>query len=385
MPLISPRHLVGALATFWLAATLPAQRPVYTVGGASPNFTSLPTAIAAVPPGAIVVVRPGVHVGFTTNKPLRVLLDFDAASGVIQPPAGAGYAISLDGVAGADGFVLVGRGAPILPGLIGGIRVVNTSASVVIEGVAVAATSPRSGLEVQNAAAVHVRRSVLAGAPGLQVQIANFSISECVVLSSVGVGAVLYNTRFDAVRTFFSGANQPALRLFDCVGRISSDGSTTISSVAAVGLAVSPLEAWDSDLQFDPARIGLVANGTTPPFVRVGGVFKDEEVPTLVTSQVLPGLPATVRMTSASPRIGAVVLGEMLSTPAVFEFTNVWVNTIAGPVVAAVGICDAAGLVSQTVIPNSPVLRGNVFCLQGVVWQPHGWPVLSGPGLWAVL
>ncbi|MBL8755730.1 MAG: hypothetical protein JNK15_20710, partial [Planctomycetes bacterium] len=53
--------------------------------------------------------------------------------------------------------------------------------------------------------------------------------------------------------------------------------------------------------------------------------------------------------------------------------------------IAAMGIADPAGMVFQTAISTSPALRGQVYCLQGVVWEANGWPVLSGPGLWPIL
>lgn len=381
----SPRPLVFALATGLVAGVLASQRPVYTVGGVNPSFTSLPVAVATVPAGSILVVRPGVHTGFTTNKPLRIVLDWDGANGAIQPAAGAAYTISIQGLLAGDDFVLVGRGAPIAPGALGAIRIANAMSPVVIESVVLTSLGTHTGLEVHDAPAVHVRRSVIGGTPALQLQYTNASLSECVVLSLGGVGAVAYRSRFDSVRTFFTGTNQPALRLLDCVARIASDGTTTINTAAAATLPVSPLEAFDCDLQFDPARIGLVPVGATPPLTMVNCTLADDEVPTLITSPAPPGVPATVRMTSGTPRPGVVVLGEVLASPVFFAFTNIWVNTITAPLVAAVGICDTAGLTSQTMIPASPALRGAVFSLQGVVWEPNGWPVLSGPGLWVCL
>lgn len=381
----SPRRLTSLLAVCTIAGSLCAQRPVFTVGGVSPNFTSLPAAVAAVPAGAILVVRPGVHTGFATNKPLRVLLDFDAGSGSIQPAPGANYTIAINNLLAGDEFVLVGRGAAIVPGALGSMRIFQAASPVVIEGITMTVATLRSGLEIQNAPAVHVRRSVLSGIPALQVEFANFSISESVVLGQFGIGAVVADSRFEGVRTFFSGTNQPALRFLNSVARLSSDGSTVINSVAPPTAALSPLEAFDSQLQFDPARIGLVPVGTYPPLTSLFSLLLSDEVPTLVSSPAPPGLPATVRMTSHMPRIGAVVLGETLPAPALFQFTNIWVNTINAPLVVAVGLCDSLGLTTQVAIPSSPVLRGVVWCTQGVVWNPDGWPVLSGPALLAVL
>ncbi|MCA8952347.1 MAG: hypothetical protein KDE27_22750, partial [Planctomycetes bacterium] len=112
-------------------STAKAQRTVITVGGANPSFSNLPAAVAAAAPGSVLVVRPGTHDGFTTNKPLRVVLDFTAQTGSIVAPAGATYAIEVSGLSGNQEFALVGRGARIHGGALGGIRVSNTAGRVV--------------------------------------------------------------------------------------------------------------------------------------------------------------------------------------------------------------------------------------------------------------
>lgn len=363
-------------------ASARAQRPVFTVGGSNPSFATLPAAVAAVPPGSVLEVRPGAHVGFTTSKPLRIELDFDAANGVVQAPPGAAYTIVVTGLPAGDEFVLAGRGALLLPGSLGVVRVANAAAPVVIEGVS-AAGAGAIGLDVHNATAVHARRSVLGGTPGLQAQLANIVVSECVVLASLGVGAIAYLAHFEAARTYFSGVNQAALRLIQCTGRLASDGSTTIAAVALPGVPVAPLEAIDSVLQLDDDRIGLVPNGSTPPFARTGGSWRDQEVPTLITTPAPPGAIASVRMTSSAPHPGAILLGLLRGAPVAFDGANIW----ADPqllLVSALGVCDANGLTATTAIPATPVVLGAVFCQQGIVWQPGG-AVLSAPGLWIAL
>lgn len=385
MPFHSPRRSTGGLALGLLAAWLPAQRPVFTVGGANPNYTSLPAAVAAVPPGSILVVRPGNHTGFTTNKPLRVLLDFDVQGGTVAPPAGAAYAISITGLPPGEGFVLVGRGANVPAGTIGAIRVAHCAGPVVIEGLTATVANLRTGLEVQDATAVHVRRTVLGGSPALQTSLANFTISESVVISTLGLGAVAYETRFEAVRTFFAGTGQPALRFFGSTARLSSDGTSSIWSAVPSTVSVSPIEAFDSQLQFHPERIGLAPNAASVGITLVNSVLRGEEVPTLVTTSAVPGQTATMRMSSQQPRLGAVLLGEAFATPVWFDLGNIWVNTLAPNQLATLGVVDPAGLQYQTLIPATPALRGNVFCLQGVVWEANWSPVLSGPGFWSVL
>jgi hypothetical protein len=206
-----------------------------------------------------------------------------------------------------------------------------------------------------------------------------------VVLSPLGLGAVAYESQFESVRTFFTGSGQPAVRLLGCRARFASDGSTVIQSLVPATIAVSPIEAFDSALQLHPDRIGLLPNAASTGLTLVNSVLRSEEVPTLVATPAVPGEVATMRMTSHQPRLGAVLLGGMAGNPFWFDLGNIWIDTIGPTQIAAMGIADPAGMVFQTVVSTSPALRGQVFCLQGVVWEANGWPVLSGPGLWPIL
>jgi hypothetical protein len=380
----SPRGAFG-LAVCLLIGAVSAQRPIFTVGGSAPDFTSLPAAVSAVPPGSILVVGPGTWTGFTTAKPLRIVFDFAGPNGAIVPPAGAGYAIRVQGLPPGDEFVLEGRGSTVATGGIGAIRIANCFGPVILDGLNVAPSGNRLGLDVQNANAVHARRSVFAGAPGLQVEYANLTLSECIVLGTSGVGAYGYNARFDATRTFFSGVAQPALRLFDCAVRIASDGSSTIAVGGAGTEPVSAIEAFECQLQFDATRIGLLPANGAPGLAQLGSVVQNDDVPTLTASVAPAGSLATARMVSNTPRPGLVVLGGLLPSPVLFDLTNIFVDTVTAPTVAAIGICDATGLVASAQIPTTAAVIGTVTCLQGVVWQPSGWPVLSSPALWVVL
>jgi hypothetical protein len=101
--------LVAALAVL-AAAPLQAQRPVFTVGGTGADYATLTAAVAGAPPGAMLLVRSGAHTGFTTNKPLVVLLDFAAGSGAtVSAAPGAPFAIRIDGLPAGQQFVLAGR------------------------------------------------------------------------------------------------------------------------------------------------------------------------------------------------------------------------------------------------------------------------------------
>lgn len=379
---LSPSQIVFAFGL--LATAGGAQRPIFTVGGASPNFADLPAAIAGVPAGSVLVVRPGNYAGFTTSKPLRIVLAWSGPGSSIQPAAGSAYAITVSGLPSGDEFALVGSGSTIAAGSLGGIRVINTNAPVLLAGLNVVATGGRTGLDIQYVGSLHARNCVFAGGTGLQADWANLTLSECIVIGT-GAGAVVNRSVFDVGRTFVSGNAQPALRCFDSSIRIASDGTTTIAVTGAPTIPISAIEGWLCPMQFDPTRIGLMPANGAPGVAQFGGYLLTDDVPTLTASPAPLGAIATARLHSNTVRPGMVVLGNLLGAPIPFQLANIFVDTVNAPIVAAIGLCGPTGLVAQTVIPPTTSVLGVVQCLQGVVWQPNGVPVLSAPALWITL
>jgi len=377
-------RLVGPAITAVLVSVLAAQRPVFTVGGVSPDFTSLPAAVAAVPPGSIVVVRPGLHLGFATSKPLRVVLDFGGAAGAIQAPAGAPYTIAVTNLPAGDEFVLLGRDATILGGAVGGMRFANCVAPVVVERVYDVADPGGLGVSIDNCAAVHLRRSVFSGIVGIDAQFADVAISECVVLASAGPGAVFADSRCESARTFFTGWSQPGVRLLQSTARFANDGNAAIG-VAGTSAPVAAIEAVGSQLQFDPATLSLLPANGAPGLLRVGGVHFADDVPTLTTSIAAPGTTATVTLRSNTPRLGMIFFGGLLPTPFPFGLSSIFVDIGPSPIVIALGLCTPTGITVPASIPTSPALHGAMWCLQGGVQGANGDPLLSGPGLWIAL
>jgi len=226
---------------------------------------------------------------------------------------------------------------------------------------------------------------VLGGTPAVNAQHTSFVASECVLLSPFGAAAIAYNAHFEAARTFFTSTGQPALRLFDCVSRLASDGSTAMTVLGPGIGPVAALETIGGSLQFEPATVGLTPFGSAPPYQTLNTVVRLEEVPTLTASPAPPGQTASVRMSCSVPRVGVVVLGELRDAPLFFDLSTVWIDTALAPLLLAGGVCDPTGLASQVPIPNLPALRGEAFALQGITWLPNGGPVLSAAGLWIML
>lgn len=381
--LAMPLRLVLPFAVLASTAVVVGQRPTFTVGGAGADFTSLPAAVAAVPAGSVLLVQPGVHEGFSTGKPLRILFDFDETTGSVQPAPGAGHTITITGLPPGEAFVISGHDAAVLGGSLGGIRVVNCTAPVILQGLDIDAASATSALEIVNAAAVHVHRSELVGTFGVLAQDALLSVGDSLMVGTGGAGGVLTRVRCHSARNYWVGTAQSGLRLYRCTAQLASDG---LGLIAVIGTTdpVEALEVIDCQVQGDPATLGLApANGAAPVFQLFGG-WSYEEVPLLGYVGGAPGTVASVQMTSNQPRFGAIFFGAPAAPPAALGFGTAYLD-LAAPILLAFGTCDTAGITVDVPVPPNPSLLGEVFHLQGGVLDSIGDILPSGPAFWVAL
>ena len=182
-----PIRIMASFAATWLASVVAAQRPVVTVGGLNPNHADLPQAVAAAVPGSILAVRPGTYTGFTSQKALRLVMH----SATVLPAPGSNYTIQLQNITGSDPFVIYGIDSSVESATLGAVRVNNTLAPVILEGVALFAGPSQAALDVFNAGAVHIARSLLVGSPGLQAQFANLILNDDIIGNAYGAGAIV--------------------------------------------------------------------------------------------------------------------------------------------------------------------------------------------------
>jgi hypothetical protein len=374
-----PNQFSAALTTFLLASMIAAQRPVVTVGGPSPDYADLPQAVAAAAPGSIVEVWPGAYTGFTSQKALRIVL----YGATVSPPLGSNYAIRVQNVVGADPFVIKGFGSQILSGAIGAMRVSNTLAPIIVESVTMVGGPFQVALDVFNTGAVHIARSILVGSPGLQAQFANLLCNENVIGNGLGAGAVVSDASLDSSRTIYTGNGQPGLRVFDSVVRLASDGTGGMLVLGAPVVPVSAFEAFDSAIYWQPSQFLLSPANGAPAFQSQVSTQQLEEVPMLNAGPAPMGGVATVRMTMASPALGMIAIGQLRPTPIVLGAIGIYTDP-QSYVLAASGVVDQSGLIIQYTVPNNPLLRGGVYCFQGITFLANGSSPVSGPALWYV-
>lgn len=378
-----PLRLLVSFAVTIPTATVVGQRPTFTVGGAGADYASLPAAVAAVPPGSVLLVQPGVHEGFSTGKPLRILFDFDETSGSMQPAPGAGHTITITGLPAGEPFVLSGRDAAVLGGSLGGIRIANCAAPVILQGLDVDAASSLSGLDITNAAAVHVHRSELVGSFGLLAQDALLSVGDSLVLGTGGAGGVLTRVRCHSARNYWIGSAQSGLRMYRCTAQLANDGLGLIAVLGTID-PVEALEVIDCQVQGDPATLGLApANGAAPVFQLLGS-WSNEEVPLLAYTGGAPATVASAMMTSSQPRFGAIFFGVPAAPATALGFGTAYLDLTA-PILLTFGTCDAAGLAVDVQVPANPSLLGDVYHLQGGVLDSVGAILPSGPAFWVAL
>lgn len=374
-----------ALGAIVFVSAAAAQRPVITVGGTNANHADLPAAVAAAAPGAVLQVRPGNYTGFSTNKPLRIVLDFTAANGSVSAPVGSAYAIEINGLPAGQQFALVGRGAGVAAGSLGAIRITNVSGSVVLDSLTVAVGSVRSGIDVQNSANVLVQNATITGSPALQVQDAVVVGSAVAWSSPSGVGVVALRGNLEFGLGSMSGYRAPALRVQDSAVRLAGNGSTVIRVTGNPPQAVAAIEAIQSDVRWQATSFVVQPGGAGAPLHQFGGLTIQEDIPALSASCGPLGSSMAVTMTRPSVAPGFLVLGNLVLSHAAFGLPGVFWDQSQAALVLAVGPVDSAGLSFQIVWPNVPWLLGELFCCQGVVIQPNSTLLTSGPAIWTGL
>lgn len=368
-------HLVAVVLAGCLCAELDAQ--VAHVGGPSPDYPDLVTAVAAAAPGSILVVHPGKYRGFTTNKPLRIHLDFTAATGSITATPGAAYAITISGMPASGSFTLTGDGATVRAGSLGAIRIANTAGRVVVEGLTVVGGTV-TAVDVQNAGPVLLHDCSLVGTPGLLAQTATIAANELRASSPAGHAVAALHATLDLAGGTFRGNDLPALSLVDCGVRLAGDGATSIKVGGASSSPVPAFTAVGCLVQWDASRFVLVGSNGAPGYQFGGNTSVLVEDPPIVTARGgAPGASGWIRMTSNAPVPGAVLLSPF-APPTFFGLSALYLDLGVASILFG-GVVDPAGLSASFQMPVTPALFGDVSCLQGIVLPPSGQFVLSGP------
>jgi hypothetical protein len=176
---------------------------------------------------------------------------------------------------------------------------------------------------------------------------------------------------------------QKALRIFDTVARLSSDGTSGLYVTGAPVVPVSPFEAFDSEVYWNPSSFALGPANGAPVFSSQTTMEVIGEVPMLNAGPAELGGMGVVRMAPPTPAFGMIAVGFLVPTPIVLPPAGVYPNP-SSFVMAGSGLIDAAGLALNIPIVNDPAVRGDVMVFQGIAFFPSGGTSLSGPALWYI-
>ncbi|MCC6409119.1 MAG: hypothetical protein IT453_18315 [Planctomycetes bacterium] len=153
--MIHSRSFLRILAVSALASPLSAVQWIVDAAGGG-DFLDLPPAIAAAAPGDVLLVVPGDYSGFLLDKAL-VVLALDA--GVRVTPLSPGTGFEVHGIARPGLVVLAGLEVHGLLGTPAALRLSNSSATIVIDGLTYTTAEPR--FQVVDCADVRLRGAIL--------------------------------------------------------------------------------------------------------------------------------------------------------------------------------------------------------------------------------
>lgn len=385
--LVKSRCSLAVSGLFWLATALPAQAQVLHVGGPTPDHADLPPAVAAAAPGAILIVHPGTYTGFTTSKPLRVLLDFGPGAGTVQAAPGSAYAIRVTGLPFGTQFLLVGRGANVARGTLGAIRLDADYGTVFVQGISATAGNGIA-LDVQNAASVIVQECYLVGAPALLAQSTALVSTGAVFVgdaSGAHNGVVLDSAGFEGTLGAYLGNLAPAVRATNSELSLAGDGSTTIKVGGQAVVPISALEVIASDLRWQASHFVLQPALGAPGLGAYASNVVVEPQTALVAHGAPPGGTATVSVTCPTPVPGVLVLGGLGQPSGVAGLNGIYLDPLLPNSTIALGQIGPVGLQWQTTVPPGPSLFGFAFSLQTILLRPNGALQRQAPGVWAIL
>ncbi len=393
------RRLVSILVSMALPSlhgTLSAQTFVVdAAGGPGTNFTSIAAAVAAVPDGARLLVRPGTYAAFTVHqKGLTILGDAGAAvlgtarfenSLANQTTVFAGFTLlqppnALYGLSIADCLGLVAitdiTGPPVvqpLPPTFGGFSSFPASLAVLNCSQLVLRDSSLFYV-VLNQSTVLIDSCIRGGCPGttimgwpvaatqaLPTHHADVRIVGATQLHGGGSGASGL-TPGEALRTF-----QGTVRMLDGL----------LASGPAVPYAVPAAVIFQATLLLDPRVV--VQSTATPP---IYGGATVTPMPMVVSTNAPPGGTMVATVATAAGDAVALCAAQPAAPWSLPGSTDaLWLDPVTASVRALAVQQSAAPVTASIVLPTSTSLAGAAIAWQAFAWNASSAFVLTNPSL----
>jgi hypothetical protein len=384
----------AAVGLVLLAAAASAQTFVVDAGnGPGTNFTDLPTAVAAVPDGATLEVRPGSYGGFTlVGRGITILggPGVDIVDAVDIRSTSPMQAVTLHGLRWPSPHV------PTITSEVVSLR--DLTGPTLLEELDLAANPgchpgfPLSclrphGLRAANCTQLHVRRSLIACAA--VVANGNTVFEDCVVLGEdhmpLGSGyahartglTVLGGTTQVAGPSAFGGGRGRFYNLL----QVLNDGHAIYAAFGDLRLLGGSYLAGNGSgnvmvdlfVANNPLRIApsVTVTATVTPSV--------VPMPALRANSAAPGGSLTATASSLPGDLVVLALGFPAAPVAVGLADPVWLQTASAAIVG-LGIADAGGtLGAQFAVPNQPGLRGTRLVWQAIAGGPFTGLQASNP------
>lgn len=353
-------------------------------GGPGAHFTDLGAATAAVPDGAVLLVRPGSYAAHVTiaAKSLTVLADPGAK---LEAVPGSGVIdFTVTGLASAQQVVVRGLSFECFAFALARLFVTNCAGEVVLANLRpTAANTGGSSLDASNCASLHVRDSRF-GATRLANCETTITACALPVVSPLGHGAGTIATggRLTLVDSQLSGVM----------------GSQPVAN--AVTLNGAELRAL--------GNCSLTGAGGFGPGHAIGGSGSARVEPTVTLASaplppVAPGVSLALlwlaRAVCTDPPLGGVVTTSLYGPAGHYGFLFVSAPALPFPapsfpepiwldpttaVLQQHGVTSStAPILATTSIPAVPSLSGAILHWQGLVWHPvSGWQG-SNPAVYA--
>ena len=361
------RSAISGLLACGMAA---AQTFVVDVGGgAGASFTDLPTAIAAVPDGSLLLVRPGAYANFTiVDKTLTIVADPGVTVGGIVTAVAVRNLQSFRTVRLA-GFACISALGP------GELRLENDVGQVVLDRVTGAGLSGAGvGLRITSCADVRVAHSTFGplGAPALTADTSRVTIADTLFTAAPGYPALLVNggnVELAGVRAFGGGWFPAGSALVTSAADLRVLGNSTLSTAWAGAIAGGhAILGVGGTARLDPAVV-LAANGV--PTIGGSTVVVVTAMPAVLAATAGIGGAATGSLRGPTGAIGVLFAGFVGKLHQVPPF----VEPIGIDLATAVPM--AAGPLSPPIagsyqVPASPAVIGLAVAWQGASFATNG-------------
>ena len=348
--------LCSTLCSLALAAASAAQTFVVdAAGGPGSSFTDLPAAIAAVPDGAVLLVRPGTYTAFE--------------------------------IVGKGVSVLGGPGAVIAPNVGPNLRIVDTTAAqpVIVRGFEYSG----SGILRLDTCAASVLLEDLTAPSSLALYAGrcdNLLVRNCGPFRSLGPGM----TVFDSTTTLVGcdcgpgapiclSAGAGRTYVVDCAitgglpGTLGSASAALEMTDDVILMGTTEVTGWSTPVGTAAAASGFGTLVVDDGVTITGGVgasltvVNESQAYVAATGGTI-GSVADASLTVPTGALGALLLGRVGTPLDVPGFGGVlWLDTTA--VVALATGVGAPVTVSLTV-PNAPPLQGTAWGWQGLAFTP---------------